>query len=261
MKQIKSIEEIQSILLNIAKAFQGVCDEHNIPFYMIGGTMLGAVRHKGFIPWDDDMDFGIPRPYYQKAIDLLEKELPYPYRCCTFKNNPAVRFCFFKVDDYSTLLEDPRVPLPKDMHLGVNIDIFPLDYCETGDKIVKKVMFLRKLNRVLYVNSPEKNLKQRIKNILRIVLPVPRSFLLKKQESLLEQCPQNGPILANVYGRWKELEFIPTEWYGNMYFQFEDTQFPGIQEYDSYLTQLYGDYLIIPPEDSRVPHFSKVYYR
>ena len=76
------IEEAHHILLDIAKAFTKVCDENNIPYYMLGGTMLGAVRHKGFIPWDDDMDFGVPREYYDLLINVLEKELPSPYRCC-----------------------------------------------------------------------------------------------------------------------------------------------------------------------------------
>ena len=133
MKEIKSHDEIHHILLGIASAFTKICDRHGIPYFMLGGTMLGAVRHKGFIPWDDDMDFSIPRPYYQLAIDCLQKELPHPYRCCTYKNNPAIRYCFFKVDDFSTLIVDNRLPLPMDQHLGLNLDVFPLDYIDFND--------------------------------------------------------------------------------------------------------------------------------
>ena len=61
-----NIEEVHDVLLNIAKAFITICDNNNIPYYMGYGTLLGAIRHKGFIPWDDDMDFCVPRPYYQK---------------------------------------------------------------------------------------------------------------------------------------------------------------------------------------------------
>ena len=75
MRQIRNVEEIHHILLNIAAAFHQICIKHDIPYCMLGGTMLGAVRHKGFIPWDDDMDFAVPREYYEKIIELLEQEL------------------------------------------------------------------------------------------------------------------------------------------------------------------------------------------
>ena len=90
------IEEVHSRVLAIAKEFDRICTLHGIPYYMIGGTMLGAIRHKGFIPWDDDMDFGVPIEHYQELINILEKELPYPFRCCTYKNHPAVLFNFLK---------------------------------------------------------------------------------------------------------------------------------------------------------------------
>ena len=72
-----TLDEIHLTLLDIAKEFDRICVKHNIPYYMIGGTMLGAVRHKGFIPWDDDMDFGVPVEYYEELQRILDKELPF----------------------------------------------------------------------------------------------------------------------------------------------------------------------------------------
>ena len=88
--KLLEIKETQACLLNIAKEFDRICTKHNIPYYMIFGTMIGAIRHKGFIPWDDDMDFGVPIEYYKQLEAILEIELPYPYRCCNYKNHPAI---------------------------------------------------------------------------------------------------------------------------------------------------------------------------
>lgn len=261
MREVKSLDEIHHILLGIADAFVEVCDMHKIPYFMIGGTMLGAVRHKGFIPWDDDMDFAIPRKYYQQAIDVLKEELPNPYRCCTYKDNPAVRFCFFKIEDASTILFDSTLPLPKEQHLGLNIDVFPLDPIDVDDKLVRKVMNLRRLNRLLYVKSPESNLKQGIRKVLRCLIPISRQRILDKEEQILEKC-DSAKTLSNVFGRWGEREFIPVEWYGeNTHYSFEGRMFRGINNYDYYLTKLYGDYMQLPPEPQRVAHSIDAFYR
>ena len=79
MKRI-GIDEIHARVLAIAKEFDKICTRHQIPYYMLGGTMLGAIRHKGFIPWDDDMDFGVPIAYYDQLEEILKEELPSNYR-------------------------------------------------------------------------------------------------------------------------------------------------------------------------------------
>ncbi len=261
MKEINSISEVHRILLDIAKAFVAVCDKHHIPYFMIGGTMLGAVRHKGFIPWDDDMDFSIPRPFYQQAINVLKEELPSPYRCCTYKDSPAVRFCFFKIEDSSTILYDRTLPLPREQHLGLNIDIFPLDYIDADDKKVRKLMNYRRLCRLLYVDNPDSKVKQGIKKLMRLLIPIPHNTILEKEEEILMECASEK-TLSNVFGRWKEREFIPLEWYGDdVFYTFENTSFRGIKEYDLYLAKMYGDYRQLPPENKRLVHVTDRYYR
>ena len=86
IKVIKELtfEELRHHLLEIAKAFDAVCRKNNIPYYMLGGTMLGAIRHKGFIPWDDDMDFGVPRKYFDTLIEIFERDLPSKYNAVQF---------------------------------------------------------------------------------------------------------------------------------------------------------------------------------
>ena len=96
MKQI-SLKESQSILLEMAKVVRDIASQHGIPLFMVGGTMLGAIRHKGFIPWDDDMDFGVTYDHYFELINLLKAELPERYRCLYYEDNSPVKSFFFKV--------------------------------------------------------------------------------------------------------------------------------------------------------------------
>ncbi len=255
------MEVVHNILLNIAKVFAEICDKHHIPYYMLGGTMLGAIRHKGFIPWDDDMDFGVPRPYYKTLIDCLEKELPYPYRCCTYKNNPGVYAAILKIDDCRTLVDDPTVPLSLDKQIGVNIDVFPLDYCSENDKNIIIIYKLGLLYQTVYVfNRQGKKWKNLIKRLLSSFFPVSRIRLLDLMHRQLSKV-KSGPMLANVFGAWKEKEWVPIEWYGeNEKYIFEDTEFCGIKDYNAYLTKMYGDYMTPPKGDLHL-HINNVYWR
>lgn len=261
MKKL-SLDDIHHRLLNIASNFDQICVKYGIPYYMLGGTMLGAIRHKGFIPWDDDMDFGVPRKYYNKLIKILENELPYPYRCCTYKNNPAIQYPFIKIDDYSTVIVDPRVDLPIKEQIGVNIDVFPLDDCNVDDKKLSRISFWKNMTVKVYVESTDKScLKRFLKKILRSICPYSHRELLEKQERLIKELKQ-GQYLSNIYGRWGRKEFVDKSWYGdeNRY-SFENIELMGFEEYDKYLTQMYGNYMELPSETSRRGHVDNAYLR
>ena len=261
MKPIENISEVHQILLNIAKEFTKVCKKNDIPYYMLGGTMLGAVRHKGFIPWDDDMDFGVPRPYYDKLVTALERDLPSPYRCCTYKNHTGVFALILKIDDCRTVADDPRVRLPLNKKIGVNIDVFPLDYCTPNDKIIKDIHRMIIVYRTIYVGNASRSIwKNAIKTILSTIWPISRTMMLDQIHTKLSRV-KKGPMLANVFGAWHEKECIPVEWYGDsVVYPFEDTEFYGIKDYDKYLKQLYGDYMI-PPQGDKHIHLNNIYWK
>ena len=258
------INDIQSHILAIAKEFDKICSRHDIPYYMLGGTMLGAARHKGFIPWDDDMDFGVPIEHYQQLIEFLEKELPSPYRCCTYKNHPAVLYNFIKIEDRNTLIDDAVIDLPLDQKLGVNIDIFPLNICTLGGKAERRIRRKEDLLGLVYQQSfihPGSLWRKMAKNCLKLIYGrSPRKMQREIDRMLLSI--NRGDYLGNLFGRWAEKEIVPIEWYGkNKRYAFEDTSFVGLEDYDKYLTRLYGDYMKLPPEEKRVAHVENVYLR
>lgn len=259
MKDI-TIKEAHDILLEIAKSFAQICDENNIPYYMLGGTMLGAIRHNGFIPWDDDMDFGVPRKYYDKLSEILENNLPSRYKCCTYRNGREVSV-IMKIDDERTIISDIHNGHDYKIPIGLNIDIFPLDYCGPNDNIWKKINFLRTIINSKYAKNSKWTFKRKLLNcIVKILVPFSRASLNEKIESLLKNMPE-CPYMSNMFGAWGVKECIPLEWYGNRKkFKFENVEFCGIEEYDKYLTQLYGNYMI-PPEGDKHVHLNGVYWK
>lgn len=255
-----NIEEVHDVLLNIAKAFISICDNNNIPYYMGYGTLLGAIRHKGFIPWDDDMDFCVPRPYYQELISHLEKELPYPYRCCTYKN--GLNNCIIlKIDDERTLIKDVCVLDEEEQNKGINIDIFPLDYVNPSSYKLKVIKILLRLNTTIYTaNSDGSKWKNSLKHIVSSIFPFSRNTILSKVESMLEKV-KVGDCMVNVLGIYKNKEYMPVEWFGDgVKCAFEDTEILGPKEYDKYLTQLYGDYMT-PPKENKHVHMTNVFWK
>lgn len=258
IKRQISFEEQHSLLLEIAKAFDKVCRKNGIPYYMLGGTMLGAIRHKGFIPWDDDMDFGVPREYFDDLHTLLGKELPKMYRCRTAYDSKSIVKPFYKIEDTTTQCDNHQYQGGE--CLGINIDIFPLDSCCLEDKNVDKVLWLvDKYARIFTGASDGSKIKNFIKGALRFVLPFSKiriyEYIVHKSKTL-----KRGDYLANLYGRWKKKEVVPVWWYGNnRYYRFEDYEFSGFAEYDKYLSHLYGDYMRIPPESQRTTHANAVY--
>lgn len=263
MKRI-SVDEVHQHVLGIAKAFDRICSDNHIPYYMIGGTMLGAIRHHGFIPWDDDMDFGVPIEYYEELKSLLSKELPFPYRCCTYKNHPGVLHNFIKIEDRSTCIDDRTMNLPIELKLGLNIDIFPLNRCSLGGRKEKQLRYRAALLGDAYLQSvshPNSKVRSLLKYILRTIYGGSPEKLQNEIEKRLFDINE-GDYLGNLLGRWGEKEVIPIDWYGeNKRYEFEDASFVGIVEYDKYLNRLYGDYMTPPPVEQCVAHVENVYLR
>lgn len=259
------INECHNILLDIAKVFDKICREHEIPYYMLGGTMLGAVRHNGFIPWDDDMDFGIPREYYNKFIELCLNELKFPY---TFKYMDNSEYCILgigKIVDMRTSMKE-RYSISSNERMGINIDVFPLDKTNSDTSFFSRNNILRcifKLQKILFINSKDRPFCKRVlANIARIIFPFKKQTLLKYIETKFDKHSKDNDIsmYINISGAWGLKELISIKTFGlPRLYKFENIELYGVEDYDSYLKGLYGNYMKLPPESKRHIHFDNAY--
>lgn len=257
-----SVSESQVYLLRIAKWFDSLCREHQIPYYMLGGTMLGAIRHHGFIPWDDDMDFGVPIEYYDRLRQLL-KENPLPYvRVCEFHNCKGCRTAFIKLDDSRTCIEDKCVDLPLEENLGINVDIFPLVTCKKRGFMVARHLFLTKLNSMVFVEPISgSKLRHYVKKVLQMITPFSQDALLRHIWKLTLSF-REGDCYGNLFGRYRSKEIIRKDIFGRATpYEFEDTTLLGPEQADAYLKLLYNDYMKLPPADQQTNHSHGIYKR
>ena len=262
MKRITDISEVHEILLQIASEFDRICTKHGIPYYMLYGTMLGAVRHKGFIPWDDDMDFGIPFEYYDLLIEKLTEELPYPYRCLTFESNKNVVYPVCKIDNSETLIDDPRLRCRIEDKLGINIDVFPLIRCKGMSLRIQIVRFLIRMQTLFFLNTTSSS------KFHQIIYRVFKVFALFSNKCIPRMIMQvlkgvkSGDMVVSVFGSYGKKELVPLSDFGEgKCYLFENVNLRGVTKAHSYLLKLYDKYLMLPPLHKRKAHVSDVYYR
>lgn len=262
MKKI-DIEEIHKRLLSIATCFHEICCKNGIPYYMLGGTMLGAYRHKGFIPWDDDMDFGVPIDDYERMIEVMNSDLPSKYICTTFQNNPGNRCSYVKIMDSTTLIEDYTNRLPLKKQLGVNIDVVPLVNCDKDSPAIKHLFFLRRLTRLVYYEPTDCGIiKKSIKRILRFTFPISQDKMLRKiQRNVIKCHKKNGKYCGSILGAWGAKEIVPKDIMGQpKLYPFEGIQLYGASQPELYLTSLYGQgFMKPPPEGDLHIHLNNAY--
>lgn len=259
-----NIKESQNRLKELAVVVNEICDRYAIPFFMVGGTMLGAVRHQGFIPWDDDMDFGVTYDRYFELIDVLNKELPEGYRCLWYGDDSPLRSFFFKVEDTRTVIDDPCIALPLEEKLGLSIDIFPIVSCneEEGASVTRKVydewMTSRKVNTI---PSNAKWYIKLAKHLLKLVKPH-NPFASNQRIKAMLDAVEPGDKFVNVVSPqfWKVI--WPKETFAELAsYTFEDVTFKGPKDFDAYLTRCYKNYMQLPPEEKRRVHAENTFIR
>ena len=259
LKPIASVKELQGVLLGIAKVFHEICVAENIPYFMVGGTMLGSIRHKGFIPWDDDMDFAVYRKDFERLLKILPERLPAPYRMLTRKETASVTG-FLKISDERTL-HVYRWTDGQERDYGVDIDIFQLDPAtsKTRGRIKDFILKMRGYRVLSAKNRPF--LKKVVSYFVKTVFFfVSRDMIYNFIERHLVE--KKGDLIANTYGGTAKAETMPKEYMGEpRLYDFEDTQFYGVAMPEEYLTSLYGDWKTLPPEDKRHTHIVSMYWR
>lgn len=261
MKQITDVKELHDILLGIGKEFHRICTENQIPYYMLGGTMLGAVRHKGFIPWDDDMDFGVPREHYERLKQVLAKQLSPTFKALTIENSDSLSFDYIKISDERTLINEFFKENTKES-FGVNIDIFPLDKSLKKKSTEKTRLIIQQICQYVWLSTKPR--------------PLPKKVVAYVLKSLLFWCDKlmvrnfinkhfvqtYGDYISNIYGHWGIREIVKVCVMGiPQLYEFEDTQFYGVAKPDEYLKSLYNDYMQLPPPEKRQVHINCAFWK
>lgn len=270
------LSELQQIDLEALKTFIKLCEAYGLRYYAIGGTLLGAVRHKGFIPWDDDVDVAMPRTDYDKMIGLVvsgeaQKVLGEDYRIACWQAGDEIQSYFAKL--YSTKVELQEEVLEETMvRKGYLIDIMPLDGTPKGAFLRKlyfaRVMWLRFLCGTANVHTGIVTSRPKWEQtVLRIVraLRLYRLLTITKVYRKMEQVfrAQNADVaefVGTIMGAYKTREIVPRKLFGDSYdacsfLEFEGIQLRGPKEWDAYLTHMYGEYHKLPPESERKVHY------
>lgn len=259
MRKIERIDDLHIILLDMAKVFHQICREEKIPYYMLGGTLLGAIRYGGFIPWDDDMDFGVPREYFDAVVKVLNQKLPSHYGVYD-KTSGITDAGVIKVCDERTIRIHYWDPNP-DKKFGVNIDIFPIDRLTHLWKR-QLVTILMRLHGYNVFDAKERPLGKRMVAYMvkALLCCFKRSVFIDFIEKHLIET--KGELLTNTFGayNWKR-ETMPNNYFGTpQLMEFEDTHLYGVAKPHEYLTHMYGEYMKLPPEEERHIHIKDMYW-
>ena len=254
---MNNLNALQTTLLSMLEWLTRYLEEHNIRYYIIAGTLLGACRHNGFIPWDDDIDIGIPRDDYEKLVGLFNRPIDH-YVLENYHNGSKNYYLTFsKIYDLNTTM---TIITNKPLVRGVFIDIFPLDGAgNTRSDIQKhaKALFKRQLTMGRYMMPFSK--KYGLKNIIYFLyklIPInPKKYLAQTDNLAKKYNFSSCEYVANFAGSYGKKEIMPKCYFGEpQKYQFEHLSVYGPAEADLYLKHMYNDWGTIPPIEKRQVH-------
>ncbi len=261
------MNELQKKQLEILKQFIRVCDKHHLRYSLEGGTAIGAIRHKGFIPWDDDVDIMMPRKDYDEYIKLQYEYEGTPYFIQTWQSDPHYCYNFAKLRDSSTTYIENFFVNHRINH-GVWIDIFPIDGISKKDKPVKKatrrpkrvwacffMSFFPALLRKVHKRTFFKDIALNIVGALFYVFNIAHYQNRHADKIMRKLTIDNAALSGNMSAFPLANQIMPSHIF-NEYIKvpFEDIEVSIIKEYDLYLTRCYGDYMNPPEVKQRVGH-------
>lgn len=255
-------QALKEVELRMFLEFLKICKKNSLSYFLVGGTALGAVRHKGFIPWDDDIDVALPREDYDRFLEIAQGLLPDDMFLQTYKTDKNTPFSFAKIRKTDTTFIEKPTSMLKINH-GVYIDIFPLDgYPKTFLK--RKILSIKcrllqlPVSNALFTEVHEQlTVKQKLANKLSAILYPDYREAVEKRDLLFKKHPYHASeIIANYSGAWGIKEVMPKEIFGEgIKGSFEGIDVILPQHYHQYLTRLYGDYMELPPiEKRKAPH-------
>lgn len=258
MREITDTKEIQAIELSVLKKIHAFCEANALRYSLCGGTLLGAIRHKGFIPWDDDIDIFMPRPDYERFCATFRAD---GVSLHTHENDADYIYPFAKVYDDSTLLREHAFPK---IAAGVYVDVFPVDgFPDDAESIRRAIRERRRRMRwvcfkAIPLRRPGRALwKTLVLWALRAALASfpPRFFIRGIRREMMRHGFENQPFAACLSWGYDEKECLPAEVFSSFIdVDFVGEKFKAIVGWETYLKNLYGDYMQLPPPEKRVTH-------
>lgn len=237
--------DVQEALLSIYKQIKAICEKHNIVFYADGGTKLGAARHGGFIPWDDDMDLAMPLHEYDRFLQVARKELGSRYRLLNGADMDHVDYSFARIIDVeTTFIHWEDFPF-LESYGGIAVDIFP--YIGINSNKMQS-----RYNKELDV------ITDRLTNAKIYESDDDAEILLSRQRALFKKFPFNEALYIRngATSMYKYRAIFHNSWQKGerVWLPFEDTEVPASPAYKDELQVQYGDYMTLPPKEKRVSH-------
>ena len=248
------LKHLQNVILSIIKDLDEICKKNDIEYYLLGGSCIGAIRHQGFIPWDDDLDIIMTRPNYDKFLKICENILDRE-KYSLQRGEKDWPLDFSKVRLKGTYLHEPEDEYAnEDMH-GIYVDIFPMDNV-ADNNLLSKIQYIAAKYMLCYQLGQRKYKSAGLKKKLMIFAasPLKMKFLRDSINSFIRKYNKTDTSrLGFFFGRTKYKTAITNRSiYGNpKYVPFEDVLLPVPEYYHEYLTQMFGDYMKLPPENQR----------
>lgn len=247
------MNDFQKKLLEITAEYIRVCEKLGLSYFAIGGTCLGAIRHKGFIPWDDDVDFGMPRKDYEIFEKEAPKLLPSNLFVQTYRTDKKYIYPFMKIRDSNTTAIEEEIRKLKINH-GVWIDIFPMDGLPDDCSVKKKVeTFDRQfVRRRFFIGGYQKSFIDFIEKSISMLLFPTKKCAMKKSEKLAKQYS----IDETKYFWWNWSSRFEHNFKSEWFSSYKTVTFETLQvrvpiNYDEYLTEHYGNWKALPPVEKR----------
>lgn len=264
--RIEKIDELQKIEMGILDYLDEECKKNNLRYFLAYGTMLGAVRHHNFIPWDDDVDIFMPRKDYDRLVNILSGNHNGRYQLVTFNNKKDYHRPFIKIIDTKTYAIERTDYV---VEYGLWIDIFPLDVVGNTkeEAIVMREKIVNSCGRVVSSGMPLSGLTTYKKcgrvvwNVLFSILGKQRSFDHYVDEVRNKDFLDNK-FIASIFGDSKNKEIFESEWFqDSVLLNFGEKKYPVPKGYHEFLTHYYGDYMTLPSEEDRIHHAIEAYWR
>ena len=256
------IDEIKEVELGVMDYIHNICREKGINYSLAYGSLLGAVRHRGFIPWDDDLDIALKRGQYDQLYQAILEDNNSIYKVVSWENDSRYPYPFYRVYDSRTVYENNYIQ--NDIELGICVDVFPFDAYKDVNKEITKLDMYRRLS--VYTLYGIRNKEAGIKNIIRyLMLVVFRLTRVKTWNKKLNDCskaPVGGEYIDYLMESKKYSTKIDAKALDEVVeCKFEDIVYNIPKDYDHILTTIYGlDYMEIPPLEKRIQHDDFVAY-